>query len=68
MTMLDRARKNSCTRKRAYLVIDRAIEEAKAQSKDGSFGVYRCRFCNMYHIGHYNGQRNAIFVNPRHSV
>lgn len=60
MASLRRIRRNSCTGKRRYLTAQEGQEAIfwlnRRRGYQGRMDVYRCRFCNGYHIGHSKGK------------
>ena len=60
----------TCKRKRAYLVIDSAIQEAEAAKvrTQKTMVAYRCKYCNRYHIGHESKYCNNVIYKARYTV
>ncbi len=61
MSSKRRIRRRSCTRKVRHLSPEAgqaAVRVLHARhGYDGRMDVYRCPFCNGYHVGHARGQR-----------
>lgn len=53
-----RQRDKQCTKKRGYtklvadLALQNLIQENGNKTRDNNLGVYLCKFCGFYHIGH----------------
>ncbi len=56
MSSKRRIRRRNCDKKKRYVTIEEANGARTSLWKNGERGlnIYKCQFCNGYHIGHRN--------------